>query len=91
MNAGEHRRVQAGAEGVGKQPKTVNIAISLARERASISPCLGHPTSGLAFTSRGVGWLVANGGFAFGGKDFEDFEDLAGCCNNVPHAQGITS
>ena len=78
MNMGEHGQAQAGVEGVGKQPKTVNIAISSARERASISPCSRHPTSGLAFTSRGVGWLVANGGFAVGGKDFEDFEDLAG-------------
>ena len=85
MNAGEHGRVQAGVEGVGKQPKTVNIAISSARERASISPCSMRPTSGLAFTSRGVGWLVANGGFAVGGKDFEDFEDLAGDAATMRH------
>ena len=78
MSAGEHGRAQGGVEGVGKQPKTVNIAISSARERASRSPCSRRPTSGLAFTSRGVGWLVANGGLAVGGKDFEDFEDLAG-------------
>src|SRR6266702_3144904 len=59
MSAGEHGRAQGGVEGVGEQPKTVNIAISSARERASRSPCSRRPTSGLAFTSRGVGWLVA--------------------------------
>ncbi len=74
MSAGRCRRCW-------KAAKTVNITISLARERASILPCLRHPTSGHAFTSRGVGWLVANGGFAIGGKDFEDLAgDAATMC-----------
>ena len=89
MNAEEHGGAQAGVEGVGKQPKTVNIAILLARKRASISPCSRCPTSGLAFTSRaftsrGVGWLVANGGFAIGGKDFKDLAGDAATTRCTP-------